>query len=179
MAKKYKIGYTTGVYDMFHIGHLNLLRRAKEQCDYLIVGVSTDECVKTYKHKTPVIPFEDRKAIVEAIQYVDEVVPQENMDKFEAWQKRHFDVLFHGDDWKGSAMYNEIEAKLKAHGVEFVYFPYTKKISSTKLRETLQKGTTGIEETINSTETQEQKKQHRSLISRLTSRLAMSIKSLF
>ena len=134
MGKKYKIGYTTGVYDMFHIGHLNLLRRAKEQCDYLIVGVSTDECVKTYKHKTPVIPFEERRAIVESIEYVDATVPQETMDKYAAWENIHFDVLFHGDDWKGSSMYDEIEKKLKKHGVEFVYFPYTKNISSTLLR---------------------------------------------
>ncbi|MBQ9886155.1 MAG: adenylyltransferase/cytidyltransferase family protein [Lachnospiraceae bacterium] len=135
--KKYKIGYTTGVYDMFHVGHLNILRHAKEQCDYLIVGVSTDECVQTYKHKTPVIPFEDRKAIVSAIRYVDEVVPQETMDKYAAWEKLHFDAIFHGDDWKGSTMYNEIEDKLKKHGVEFVYIPYTKGISSSKLREEL------------------------------------------
>ena len=100
MSKKYRVGYTTGVYDMFHVGHLNLLRRAKEQCDYLIVGVSTDECVETYKHKTPVISFEDRKAIVESIKYVDEVVPQETMDKFAAWEKIHFNVLFHGDEIK-------------------------------------------------------------------------------
>lgn len=146
MGKKYKIGYTTGVYDMFHIGHLNLLRRAKEQCDFLIVGVSTDECVQTYKNKTPVISFEDRKAIVEAIQYVDKVVPQKNMDKYEAWENLHFDVLFHGDDWKGSTMYNEMEDKLKKHGVEFVYFPYTKNISSTKLRAELNSGSKPVEE---------------------------------
>ena len=113
--KKYKIGYPTGVYDMFHVGHLNILRHAKEQCDYLIVGVSTDECVQTYKHKTPVIPFEDRKAIVSAIRYVDEVVPQETMDKYAAWEKLHCDAIFHGDDCKGSTMYNEIEEKLKKH----------------------------------------------------------------
>lgn len=133
MAKKYKIGYTTGVYDMFHIGHLNIIRRAKEQCDYLIVGVSTDENVQTYKHKAPVIPYEQRKAIVEAIRYVDQVVPQENMDKFAAWEKYHFDAIFHGDDWKGSDMYNEIEAKLKAVGCEMVFLPHTDGVSSTDI----------------------------------------------
>ena len=100
----YKIGYTTGVYDMFHIGHLNILKKAKEQCEHLIVGVSTDEVVEQYKHKKPVIPFEERLAIVQAIRYVDEVVPQTNMDKFEAWKALRFDVLFHGSDWKNSAI---------------------------------------------------------------------------
>lgn len=133
--KKYKIGYTTGVYDMFHIGHLNILRRAKEQCDFLIVGVSTDEVVETYKHKTPVIPFEERIEIVKAIKYVDKVIPQTTMDKYVAWEQEHFNVIFHGDDWKNSAMYNEMEEKLKNVGVEFVYFPYTKGISSTILKE--------------------------------------------
>jgi len=129
------IGYTTGVFDMFHIGHLNILKRAKEQCDYLIVGVSTDENVLTYKNKLPVIPYEDRAAIVEAIKYVDRVVPQNTMDKFEAWESLHFDKLFHGNDWKGSNMYNEVEEKLKQVGVEVVYFEYTKGISSSMLRE--------------------------------------------
>lgn len=133
MRKKYKIGYTTGVYDMFHIGHLNILRRAKDQCDYLIVGVSTDENVQAYKHKTPVIPYEQRKAIVEAIRYVDQVVPQENMDKFAAWEEYHFDAIFHGDDWKGSDMYNEIEAKLKAVGCNMVFLPHTDGVSSTDI----------------------------------------------
>ena len=88
------IGYTTGVYDMFHIGHLNILRRAKEQCDYLIVGVSTDELVEHDKHKTPIIPFEERCAIVEAIKYVDQVVPQSDKNKFGAWEKYHFNKMF-------------------------------------------------------------------------------------
>lgn len=131
--EKYKVGYTTGVYDMFHIGHLNIIRRAKEQCDYLIVGVSTDENVQTYKHKTPVIPYEQRKAIVEAIRYVDEVVPQENMDKFAAWEKYHFDAIFHGDDWKGSEMYIEIEAKLKSVGCDMVFLPHTDGISTSQI----------------------------------------------
>ena len=133
--KKYKIGYTTGVYDMFHVGHLNILKKAKEQCDYLIVGVSTDELVMNYKNKTPVIPYEDRVAIVSSIKYVDEVVPQESMNKFDAWEKYRYNVIFHGDDWKNSNLYNEIEEKLKKVGVEFVYFPYTKKVSSSMLRE--------------------------------------------
>lgn len=133
MAKKYKIGYTTGVYDMFHIGHLNILRRAKEQCDFLIVGVSTDENVQQYKHKTPVIPFEHRKAIVEAIRYVDQVVPQENMDKFAAYEKYHFDAISHGDDWKGSSMYDEIEKKLAAVGCDMVFLPHTDGVSSTDI----------------------------------------------
>ena len=133
MDKKYKIGYTTGVYDMFHIGHLNLLRRAKEKCDYLIVGVSTDKVVKEYKHKTPVIPFKDRMAIVEAIRYVDKVVPQESMDKMDAWEKLHFDVIFHGDDWKGSDMYNEIEQRLKTVGCDMCFLPHTVGISSTDI----------------------------------------------
>lgn len=131
--KKYKIGYTTGVFDMFHVGHLNILKRAKEQCEYLIVGVSTDENVQSYKHKTPVIPFAERCAIVEAIRYVDKVVPQENMDKFDAWKRLHFNAIFHGDDWKGSSMYDEVEIKLKAVGCEMVFLPHTDGISSTIL----------------------------------------------
>ena len=131
--KKYKIGYTTGVFDLFHIGHLNILKKAKEQCEYLIVGVSTDEVVMKYKHKRPVIPYEERKEIVEAIKYVDKVVPQSSMDKYLAWEKEKFDVIFHGDDWKNSDMYNEMEKKLRAVGVDFVYFPYTQNTSSTML----------------------------------------------
>ena len=137
--KKYKIGYTTGVYDMFHIGHLNILRRAKEQCDYLIVGVSTDELALSYKKKTPVIPFQERKAIVEAIKYVDQVVPQTSMDKLAAWQELHFDVIFHGDDWKGTPMYQDIENKLKSVGCELVFLPHTQGTSSTLLQQSLSK----------------------------------------
>lgn len=137
--KKYKIGYTTGVYDMFHIGHLNILMRAKEQCDYLIVGVSTDELVQDYKGKKPVIPFSERFAIVEAIKYVDKVIPQTSMDKLEAWEKLHFDVMFHGSDWKGSPMYNKLIADLSAVGAEVVFLPHTEGVSSTLLSEVLHK----------------------------------------
>lgn len=134
---KYKVGYTTGVFDLFHIGHLNILRRAKEQCDYLIVGVSTDSLVETYKNKKTIIPFDERVAIVKAIRYVDEVVPQTSMDKLLAWEKLHFDVLFHGSDWKGSSMYDEVEEKLKNVGVDMVFLPHTTGTSSTLISERL------------------------------------------
>ena len=137
--KKYKIGYTTGVFDMFHIGHLNILKRAKEQCDYPIVGVSTDEVVETYKHKRPVIPFEERIAIVEAIRYVDKVVPQISMDKMEAYNALKFDALFHGSDWKGSNMYEKIVADFEKVGVDVVFLPHTDGISSTIIREKVNK----------------------------------------
>lgn len=133
-----RIGYTTGVYDLFHIGHLNLLRRAKEQCDYLIVGVTVDELV-AYKHKKAVIPYEERAAIVEAICYVDKVVPQMSMDKVQAWHEHHFDVMFVGDDWKGTEKWNSYERDFQKLGVEIVYFPYTKGTSSTLLNEALLK----------------------------------------
>ena len=132
--KKYKIGYTTGVFDMFHIGHLNILRNSKQLCDYLIVGVSTDDLVRYYKHKTPVIPYEQRSAIVEAIKYVDKVVPQESMEKVDAWNKYHFDVMFHGSDWKDSDKYNRIEKELNAVGCDVVFLPHTEGVSSTDLR---------------------------------------------
>jgi glycerol-3-phosphate cytidylyltransferase len=137
MEKKYKVGYTTGVFDLFHIGHLNILRRAKEQCEYLIVGVSTDELVQSYKHKTPVVPFEERFAIVEAIRYVDKVVPQISMDKSDAWNVLHFDAVFHGDDWKGSSMYNEVEEKMREIGVELVFLPHIAGTSSTLIADKL------------------------------------------
>lgn len=136
--KKKIIGYTTGVYDLFHIGHLNLLRKAKAQCDYLIVGVSTDDLVM-YKNKRAVIPFEERMEIVKSIKYVDEVVPQVNMDKMEAWEKLHFDVMFVGDDWKGTAKWIAYEKQLAEVGVKIVYFPYTKGTSSTLINQVLVK----------------------------------------
>lgn len=134
-----KIGYTTGVFDMFHIGHLNILRKAKENCDYLIVGVSTDELVEEYKNKTPIIPFEERKQILEAVRYVDEVVPQTNRDKIQAYEKYKFDIMFVGDDWKGNKLFNEVEEYLNKKGACVQYFPYTQGTSSTKLREVIEK----------------------------------------
>ena len=132
---KYKVGYTTGVFDMFHIGHLNILRRAKEMCDYLIVGVSTDEVVQTYKNRLPVISYDERCAIVSAIKYVDEVVPQTSMNKMDAYKKLKFNALFHGSDWKGSDMYNKIVDEFSKIGVDVVFLPHTEGISSTMIRE--------------------------------------------
>lgn len=127
------IGYTTGVFDMFHIGHLNILRRAKEQCDYLIVGVSTDELVEHDKHKTPVIPYNERAAIVEAIKYVDKVVPQPDKNKMGAWEKYRFNKMFVGSDWQGTPQWIEFERQFAPLSVEIVYLSHTDGISSTKL----------------------------------------------
>jgi glycerol-3-phosphate cytidylyltransferase len=133
--KPYRVGYTAGVFDLFHVGHLNILKRAKEQCDFLIVAVSTDDLVQNYKHKSPVIPYENRREIVESIKYVDQVVPQVNRDKFAAWEKYHFDVMFVGDDWKESPLFKEVEKELNLVGSEIVFFPYTQSVSSTMIRE--------------------------------------------
>ena len=130
------IGYTSGVFDLFHVGHLNLLRNAKGMCDKLVVGVTTDELV-SYKNKQAVIQHSERMEIVRAIDYVDSVVPQENMDKFEMWKKLQFNLMFVGDDWFQSEKWEELEAKFKEVGVRIVYFPYTKGTSSTLLNSTL------------------------------------------
>ncbi|OKY25056.1 adenylyltransferase/cytidyltransferase family protein [Thalassotalea sp. PP2-459] len=134
-----KIGYTTGVFDLFHIGHLNVLKRAKLECDYLIVGVTSDELCLKAKNKQPIIPFPERMEIVENIKFVDEVVPQVNYDKKEAWNNLKFDLMFVGDDWKGTDKWNNIEQEFAEFGVEIIYFPYTSHTSSTKLREVLEK----------------------------------------
>ncbi|MBC1317120.1 adenylyltransferase/cytidyltransferase family protein [Listeria booriae] len=136
--KKYSIGYTTGVFDLFHIGHLNILKKAKEQCDTLIVGISTDEFVQDYKHRPPIIPFADRKEIIEALKYVDLVVAQTSHEsKLHMIEKHNINVMFHGSDWMGTPTFNKLEVEFKRHGVEIVYFDYTEGISSTKLRETI------------------------------------------
>ena len=133
--KKYKIGYTTGVFDMFHIGHLNILRGAKEQCEHLIVGVSTDENVQRYKHKTPVIPYEQRKAIVEAIRYVDLVIPETDWEqKRRDLREYHIDAFVIGNDWEGKFDF------LKGEGVEVVYLPRTPEVSTTQIKRELGRG---------------------------------------
>ena len=131
------IGYTTGVFDMFHVGHLNILKRAKMNCDYLIVGVSTDELVESYKNKRPIIPYAERVSIVESIKFVDKVVAQIDRDKIAAFHELKFDVMFVGDDWKGKPLFVEVEDYLIKHGAKVIYFPYTDGTSSTILREKL------------------------------------------
>lgn len=123
---------------MFHIGHLNILKNAKEMCEYLIVGVTTDELV-SYKNTKAIIPFDERAAIVESIKYVDKVVPQENMNKMSAWEKYKFNVMFVGSDWQGTETWNKLELEFKELAVDIIYFPYTAGTSSTKLREALDK----------------------------------------
>ncbi len=119
---------------MFHIGHLNILRRAKEQCDYLIVGISTDELVMKDKNKMPIISFENRCTIVESIKYVDKVVPQLDKNKLSAWEKYHFNKMFVGSDWKGTDTWKRFEEQFKPLNVEIVYLTHTDGISSTLLR---------------------------------------------
>ncbi len=132
------IGYTTGVFDLFHVGHLNILRNARLDCDYLIVGVTTDELSEQEKGKRPIIPLVERMEIVESLKYVDLVVPQGNYDKMEAWNNLHFNRMFVGDDWRGSPKWVQLEKDFSAIGVEIRYFPYTKQTSSTKIRKILE-----------------------------------------
>ena len=134
-----KIGYTTGCFDLFHIGHLNILKRARLECDYLIVGVTSDELATSAKNKKLVIPFQERMDIVESIKFVDEVVPQTSYNKMEAWNNLKFDKMFVGDDWKGTDAWNKIEKDFGPCGVEIIYFPYTTHTSSTILRDILDK----------------------------------------
>lgn len=136
--KKYKIGYTTGVFDMFHVGHLNILKRAKDQCDFLIVGVTTDELCLKRKNKTPIINEQDRMAIVEAIRYVDKVIPQIDMEKIKPVKELGADVVFVGSDWKGTEAWNQYEKEFSEIGCDVVYLDHTDGISSTILRERIQ-----------------------------------------
>ncbi len=131
------VGYTQGTYDMFHIGHLNLLKNAKRHCDYLIAGINSDELVASYKEKRPIIPLEERVAIVRAIKYVDEVVVTTTLDKMEMWDILRFDEIYIGDDWKGNARWEETGKVLETVGARLVFLPYTKDTSSTLLRQKL------------------------------------------
>lgn len=135
--KKYKIGYIAGVFDLFHIGHLNLIRNAKNECEYLIVGVLTDELVVHFKKDLPYIQAQERKEIVDALKYVDETVfvDRSNIDKVDAWNLYHFDCLFSGDDWKDSESWTRDKQRLNALGSDIHFFEYTKSTSSTQIKE--------------------------------------------
>ena len=137
--KKYKVGYTTGVFDMFHIGHLNILKKAKEQCEYLIVGVTTDELCKQRKNKLPVICEKDRVEIVDSIKYVDKVILQSDMDKIKPVVAHKVNAVFVGSDWKGTDAWNKYEKDFASVGCTVVYLDHTEGISSTILRERLNK----------------------------------------
>ena len=139
MSKQFKVGYTTVVYDMFHIGHLNILKRAKEQCETLIVGVTTDELCYKRKKKYPIINENDRMSIIAAIRYVDKVVPQIDMDKVRQVKEFGVDVVFVGSDWKGTEAWNKYEREFAKIGCKVVYLDHTDGISSTILREKLKK----------------------------------------
>ncbi len=133
--KKYKIGYTDGVYDLFHVGHLNMIETAKEHCEYLIVGVHGDDVVEEYKHHRPIICEEERCRIVQALGCVDKAVINRTRDKMTLWEIHHFDVVFIGDDWKGTDRWNRFEKILAEVGVDVVYIPYTKGISTTEIKQ--------------------------------------------
>ena len=135
--KKYKIGYTTGVFDLFHIGHLNILKKAKEQCEFLIVGVTTDELCKKRKNKVPIICEKERIEIVRAIKYVDKVVEQVDMDKLAMIKRYGVDVVFVGSDWKGTPSWKQYEKEFAKEDCEVIYLDYTDGISSKILRKRL------------------------------------------
>lgn len=132
--KDFEVGYASGVFDMFHVGHLNILRNAAQHCRTLVVGVGTDEYVEQLKGRAPVVPFAERVEIVASLRMVDEVMPDHSEDKTDAWHVRNFDAIFKGDDWKGTAKGARLEADMSSLGVEVVYFPYTLHTSSTLLR---------------------------------------------
>lgn len=138
--KPYQIGLLMGVFDMFHIGHLNLIRRAKERCEYLRVGVLSDELVKKFKDKYPVIPLDERMEILEAIRYVDEVVEiNDDPSRIIEWNRRPFDCFFSGDDYKGNTYWDWERGELRKLGADIEFFPYTQKQSTTKIRKKLEK----------------------------------------
>ena len=131
------IGYTQGTFDMFHIGHLNLIKNAKRHCDYLVVGVNSDDLVESYKNKRPIIPLDERVEIMRAIKYVDEVIVTNTLDKKEIWEKVRFNEIYFGDDWKGNERWEKTGKEMEQLGAKLVFLPYTKDTSSTMLREKL------------------------------------------
>ncbi len=131
------IGYTQGTFDMFHIGHLNLLQNARKECDFLVVGVNSDDLVKSYKNKNVIVPLSERMAILAALRCVDQVVSCNTLDKKVTWEKVHYNRLFIGDDWKGNDRWEATGREMGALGVELIFLPYTHNISSTLLREKL------------------------------------------
>lgn len=133
-----KVGYAAGAFDLFHVGHLNILKHAKSQCDYLIAGVVSDEMLQKNKGMTPIVPLSERLEIVSHISYVDEARAEVVPDKIETWRDVHFDVFFKGDDWRGTPKGLKLEHEFAEVGVEVVYFPYTAHTSSTKLRRALE-----------------------------------------
>ena len=131
------VGYVPGAWDMFHIGHLNILKRAREHCDWLVAGVVTDEALFDMKNKYPIVPFDERLEIVAAIGIVDDAVDDHSSNKLQVWERVHFDVLFKGDDWRGTAKGKRLERDLATVGARVQYFPYTLHTSSTELRRVL------------------------------------------
>lgn len=137
MGSEKIIGFTAGTFDMFHIGHLNLIKNAKARCDYLIVGVNSDQLVKEYKKKEVIIPLEERMEIIRSLRFVDEVMRIDSLDKKISWNKRHYHVLFIGDDWKGNPRWEATAKEMKQYGVETVFLPHTEGTNSTLLRDKL------------------------------------------
>ncbi len=137
-AKKYKIGYTQGVFDLFHIGHLNLLNNAKKQCEYLIVGVNADELVENYKGIMPNIQQQERLTIVQNIKAVDDAFIAGTLDKEEILKNVKFDAIFIGDDWKNNERWKKTQEQMKQYGIDVVFLPHTDGISSSILRERLE-----------------------------------------
>lgn len=135
--RPHRIGYAPGAYDLFHIGHLNILRHARSRCDYLVAGVVSDEMAELAKGRRPVIPLVERLEIVRSVKYVDAAFVETVPDKVETWKQVRFDVIFKGDDWRGTPKGDQLERDFAVHGVEVVYFPYTVHTSSTQLRRAL------------------------------------------
>lgn len=136
--EKQIIGYTTGVFDLFHIGHLNILESAKEMCDILIVGVTTDQLAHELKGRKPIVPFEERIQILQSIKFVDRVVAQTEINELQDHQQLSFDIIFKGDDWKNTKRWIQLKEKFSKKGVEVIFFPYTKTTSSTLIRKILE-----------------------------------------